>query len=387
MKKLYIIPALVALLAVGCDSSSGGSSKKSSWGKELESEMKQYIGEVLPYVSFNKDSFEHGWDELYECYYMQDDNSKSIFDGYGDKLAKAGWTSVTEGTYTKTNKFGDLTLMYGFEEATTEFAAGNVLMVYVEGGDVPPGGDWGPGDGTNWEAGMAEEMAYYIGEVLPYVQFHSTAFEAGWDDYYGCYYIDDDSSETIFNGYEAKLTAAGWTKGKDAWEDVCYTKENEVGELTLYFDYYANPDQGNPGNEILVYVDAGGGTIEGDTIVFGDLDLEDGVQYDYFEAENFCIYFEGGENDGKYYDAGEAVRTYGDGSIVIEAYEGTITEVQFEFVQASSKTDFPSSSSVFSTGTYNPNTMVWTGSASTLVATRPSGKGHWALAGLSVVVE
>lgn len=510
MKKLYIIPALVALLAVGCNSASseGGSSSGNSWSKDVQSEMKTYIGEVLPYATFESSSFTHGWDKDYEAYYLNDESEKSLLGDYDAKLKKAGWTldsdEIVGDSYYKSNSVGDLTLIFGWDEATEEFTAGNYIIVFVDetgGGGGDPSGEWSdeikslmrehvgevlpyapfdeetleygwdsedgcfwmedinsqdiftgysaklqaagweeflegmyakgetlflmcgweeategldagnflyvyvdeesgggsgggdPGDGTNWSEAMITEMKTYIGEILPYVQFHDTNFVHGWDDYEYCYYIDDDSSESIFTGvdYSAKLKNAGWVEDEDIYGDTYYYKENEIGELYLYFGYYEASSTAAAGNEIAVYVEeAGGGSgeIEGDTIVFGELNLEDGVSYaEGFEAESFYIYFEGGENDGKYYDSGEAIRIYGGGSVVIEANEGLkITEVQFDWVQATSKTDFPSASA-FKTGSYNAQTYVWTGNTDVLVATRPSGKGHWALAGISVVVE
>ena len=110
------------------------------------------------------------------------------------------------------------------------------------------------------------------------------------------------------------------------------------------------------------------------TIVFGDLELENGVQYtDPFDGGDFTVTFAGGGNDGKYYDTGTGIRVYGGGSMTIAAKSGTLTSITVTF----SGTYKPESGDVVDTGSYNAETGVWTGSASEVTFTRPSGSGHW----------
>lgn len=116
-----------------------------------------------------------------------------------------------------------------------------------------------------------------------------------------------------------------------------------------------------------------------ETIVFGDLGLENGTQYsDPFDGGNFTITFGGGGNDGKYYDTGSGIRTYGGGTITISsAYK--IKQIAFTWDGENA----PTGDNADPSG-YNKNTAKWTGEANTVVLTRPSGSGHWRLKSVTV---
>ena len=119
------------------------------------------------------------------------------------------------------------------------------------------------------------------------------------------------------------------------------------------------------------------------SITFGDLGLENGVQYtEPFDGGDFTVTFAGGGNDGKYYDTGSGIRVYGGGTMTIAA-NGTITSITITY----DGTNKPEDDDVVSTGTYNAATGVWTGSAEEVVFTRPSGKGHWRVQKVEVTIE
>lgn len=120
-----------------------------------------------------------------------------------------------------------------------------------------------------------------------------------------------------------------------------------------------------------------------ETIVFANLGLENGVQYlDPFDGGDFTVTFAGGGNDGKYYTTGSGIRVYAGGSMTVAAKSGTITEITVTY-DGSNK---PTSDDVVNVGTYNASTGVWTGSASSVVFTRPSGSGHWRVKSVSASV-
>ena len=119
------------------------------------------------------------------------------------------------------------------------------------------------------------------------------------------------------------------------------------------------------------------------TITFSSLGLSNGVQYtDPFAIDNnVSITFGGGGNDGKYYTTGSGIRTYGGGYFTVAASnEGTIVEVACTWAGDSYK---PSSDVANPTG-YSTSTGKWTGSASSVTFSRPSGSGHWRLQGVTV---
>lgn len=110
------------------------------------------------------------------------------------------------------------------------------------------------------------------------------------------------------------------------------------------------------------------------SIVFGELGLENGVQYtDPFDGGDFTVTFAGGGNDGKYYNTGSGIRVYGGGTMTIAAKSGTLKKIVITYDGANK----PESADVVSVGTYDPATGIWTGDAAEVVFTRPSGSGHW----------
>ncbi len=120
-----------------------------------------------------------------------------------------------------------------------------------------------------------------------------------------------------------------------------------------------------------------------ESIVFAEEGLTNGTQYtDPFAigSDGVTITFAGGGNDGKYYTTGSGIRTYGGGTITIDAGSGTISEIAFTW---SGSSYAPDADVADPTG-YNSSQNKWTGSASSITLTRPTGSGHWRLQGVSV---
>lgn len=125
-------------------------------------------------------------------------------------------------------------------------------------------------------------------------------------------------------------------------------------------------------------------TAWGGSITFADLNLENGVQYtDPFDGGDFTVTFAGGGNDGKYYDTGSGIRVYSGGTMTIAAKDNKdLTNITITY-DGSNK---PTSGDVVNVGTYNPNTDTWTGSAESVVFTRPTESGHWRVQKIEVTV-
>ena len=119
-----------------------------------------------------------------------------------------------------------------------------------------------------------------------------------------------------------------------------------------------------------------------ETITFANLGLVNGTQYSTpFDGGNFTITFGGGGNDGKYYDAGTGIRTYGGGTITI-ASEYTIAKIEFTWDGS-----YAPGADVANPSGYSTEPKAWTGSANSIVLTRPSGSGHWRLKSVKVTYE
>lgn len=120
-----------------------------------------------------------------------------------------------------------------------------------------------------------------------------------------------------------------------------------------------------------------------ETIIFANLGLKNGVQYtDPFDGGNFTITFAGGGNDGKYYDTGSGVRTYGGGTITIASTSYRIKEITFTWDGSNAPTE-----DVANPTGYSSSTKKWTGSANSVTLTRPSGSGNWRLQSVTVTYE
>ena len=217
------------------------------------------------------------------------------------------------------------------------------------------------------------------------------------------------------------VKAAGWTAtdkisvGNAAQQTpgVAYTNQNSVKTLTfdiaasssVEFDYvqrgfiqsidfYAIQEPvDDPRNHLtntapVSYLTANetpGETINAtEEIVFGSLELENGVQYlsPFNIADGLTIKFEGGANDGKYYTTGSGIRTYSGGSIII-ASTSTISKIVFTWSGSNYKPNFD----VANPTGYNSQTNTWTGSASSVTLTRPSTSDHWRLQAVQVTYE
>lgn len=120
------------------------------------------------------------------------------------------------------------------------------------------------------------------------------------------------------------------------------------------------------------------------TIDFSTLNLVNQKQYsDPFNGGDFTVTFAGGDNDGKYYTTGSAIRVYGGGTMTIAVGSGTITGITLTF-DGSYK---PSSGDVVNVGTYSPENNSWTGEAESVIFTRPTGSGHWRVQKIEVTVS
>lgn len=168
-------------------------------------------------------------------------------------------------------------------------------------------------------------------------------------------------------------------------DDVVITpKGNGDATITVTTPAFTKTDYRASSFSIPVKVegmDSGSGdtVAEAATIIFKDLKLTNGQQYtEPFVKGDVSVAFTGGGNDGKYYDTGEGIRTYGDGSIVVSsAYE--ITKVEYTFASGSDYAPSSNTLDTIATGAYDLATQTWTGTAKEVTLTRKSGNGHWRL--------
>jgi|GEM_PF-4046588 len=179
------------------------------------------------------------------------------------------------------------------------------------------------------------------------------------------------------------VTPKGNGKAKITVSTPAYTK---AGYAAQTFDFWV---------EVTGMTEGGGGGDDlgtPDTIVFADLNLENGTQYkDPFTQGNMSVQFGAGSNDGKYYTTGTGVRVYGDGWVTVSSQK-TIVKIEYTFDPTEQKdgdavkTFLPDEATFggVDTGKYDLATQTWTGSAKSVTLTRATGTGHWRLQKVSV---
>ena len=140
--------------------------------------------------------------------------------------------------------------------------------------------------------------------------------------------------------------------------------------------------------------DPGTGTGSGDnptggattvTIDFSTKGYENGEQYPSTVQDGVTVTFGDGGNDGKYYNTGTGMRFYGGGYCQISA-SSTITKIVYTF-SGSSYAPSADNAPTMSTGTYDVSTSTWTGSATSVRMTRPTGSGHYRLQKIVVTLQ
>ena len=124
----------------------------------------------------------------------------------------------------------------------------------------------------------------------------------------------------------------------------------------------------------------------GDTVTFSNQSLSNDTKYsgDFTNSDTFKVNFTGGTNDGKYYNTGTGIRTYGGGKINVAALNSkTLTKVVFTF----SGSSYAAPTNNIDGYTLNNATGTWSGSASSISLTRASGSGHWRLQKVQATVS
>lgn len=108
-----------------------------------------------------------------------------------------------------------------------------------------------------WSDEIIEEMEFYLGEALPFVQLNEETVYHGYSSDYeadyniGVYFIGDDSENNAVTDYGTKLEEAGWVFTDDE-DGGYYSKEVNNYELVCTFGWYEATDEFAAGNEISV---------------------------------------------------------------------------------------------------------------------------------------
>lgn len=177
------------------------------------------------------------------------------------------------------------------------------------------------------------------------------------------------------------VTAASISESTITYTVAANTGEARDGKITVKLAKSGETDVTKDIKVSQVGASSGGGSIPApETITFSELSLTNGTQYlDPFNGGHFTVTFAGGGNDGKYYDTGSGIRTYGGGTITVASSSYKIKKIEFTWAGSNA----PDADVASPTG-YSKDTATWTGSANSVVLTRPSGSGHWRLQAVKV---
>ena len=117
-----------------------------------------------------------------------------------------------------------------------------------------------------------------------------------------------------------------------------------------------------------------------ETITFSTLELSNGVQYTSFDGAdydlNFSLAFGDGGNDGKYYDAGAAIRVYGGGHMTVSSSK-TIKKIELTFGSGDGSNAITTDVNTYSNGT-------WTGNSKSVTFNVGGTSGHRRIASVAV---
>ncbi len=228
---------------------------------------------------------------------------------------------------------------------------------------------------------ITSSFASYSSETREYVTF------AGKLNISGNYYnITVDGSTSVTGSIVKPVEDISSLNGKDVTITGYYLYHTSQGKYLYVIPTKVNDIaiNGAAGGGDTPGGDTPGGEVSGNTIVFADLSIENGKQYNgsgddktVVKGKDFTVAFGKGGNDGKYYTTGTGIRTYGDGYIRVESTK-TITKIVFTFANGNDYRPTSSTCTV-NVGSFDYDSFTWTGSANKVILTRATGSGHWRL--------
>ncbi len=380
--------AIVLPLMAGCNNN-----KKQTgpiWNNEIDAEMIQYLGEVLPFVQLNEETMYHGYSSDYEAdygvgvYFIGDDNENNVVADYGTKLEEAGWTLGEDenGVYysKEVNEF-ELICSFDWYEASEQYEAGNEISVqcpiYVEPVTEEALIAAGYEKVTGWPAEDVLEVltdAYNISPISANAEWFVTdiqLIETMLGNYYGIYLaIHSDVTEEA----NTSLLADGYYF--DSEYQAYYSSDDETSVVVGLNNGFTLLEVYGPflAPEVASEEEQQDGSIDV-KFTFADA-LENQTPYDGFESTSASIVLDKGGNNNAptFYSNNNTLRFYAKNTITVTAAEGlTINSVVIEV--GSLKTLTPASISVSSgtvsaSGTAAPATVTISGvNANTLTIT------------------
>ena len=262
------------------ESSSGSQSTGEGWSDDIKAEMMTYLGEVLPFVQLDENTLEHGYEDYYTSglYYIEDESPTDLLTGYGALLEAAGFEKSTEEGYDYYDK-GELTVSFGWCEATSEYPEGNSISVLCPAYQEPITEEILLQEGyekvNGWPTALVAETIEGSGITLPSIKDNDewyVASELGSNDYgiYNCAYLAVHSE--VAEEYATKLAAIGITYDEDyeAYYDEYYEIEIDMVEnngftlIDIYGPYLDDTPEAVPTDNSFVKISSLEELVDGD---------------------------------------------------------------------------------------------------------------------------
>lgn len=226
------------------ESSSGSSSEQqggvvTEWPADLQADLLDYIGEVVPVAPLNLDSLYYGF-SLFGDYMIYDDNQNDVLGDYGEKLESVGYTADVDDygdeCYIKEKDDGVITIYAGFDPAEGgTYEPGNVIDIYFEPvlseDDIL---EAGYEKVTGWPATLIEATIDGTDSLLEVPEFYINSF---W--YVASDLVEDDGDYYMWAGLAIPDSHA--SEYQALLEDAGYDIED---------DYYATDPAAENGHEI-----------------------------------------------------------------------------------------------------------------------------------------
>ena len=125
---------------MGCSNNTNNGGGQGEWSKKIQDEMKEHIGEVLPYVALDENTLTTDYDDSFledfrlAYYTIYDESDTNLLTGYGQALTKAGYQEISEEDsyvyYIKeTNPY--VTVSFDFYEGDDDYPSGNEITVLI----------------------------------------------------------------------------------------------------------------------------------------------------------------------------------------------------------------------------------------------------------------
>lgn len=192
----------------------------------------------------------------------------------------------------------------------------------------------------------------------------NTSFEIELgDDFTAPTLINPNNLTVTYASSDAEIAAVDETTG-------ALTMGEKAGTVTITATFAGNDDYNEDSASYTIEVTDPNATVpDPETIDFSTLGLSNGTAYnDPFNGGNFTVTFAKGDNNGKYYDTGTAIRVYAGGTFTVSSTY-TIAKIELTYGSGDGSNSITTDVESFS----SPN---WTGSANSVTFTVGGTTGH-----------